>query len=89
MLGPVSRKMTKRQALGSGILCLGLSGAVIALTLLREASWSFDGVYAVVVLIPIGIHLVLKGGLGYDILADLRRLWRGAQPEDEPPADGD
>jgi hypothetical protein len=70
----VARLETDRQRLGWGVFCLALSGAVIGVTLYRDASWSLDGIEAVAVLLPIGIYLVLKGGLGYDVVADVKRL---------------
>lgn len=66
--------MTPRQELKTGLACLALCAAVFGIVFFKRASWSIDGIEAVVVLVPTGIYFVLKGGLGYDVIADVKRL---------------
>jgi uncharacterized membrane protein len=75
--------MTPRKELQAGLICLGLVATVIGMTLWKRTSWSIDGIEAIVILLPFGIYFVLKGGFGYDILADLKRLFGFGKKKDE------
>ena len=70
------RFKSNRHRLGWGLFCLGLSGTVLGLTLFKQRSWTIDGIEAVVVLLPIGIHLVLKATELAETSLEMTRLSR-------------
>ena len=67
----MARLQTPRQQLAWGFGLLAFSGAVIGHKLYRQASWGVDAVEVVVIFLPVGLYLVLKG-FGFDVLFKLR-----------------
>lgn len=84
----MGRLETPRQQLGWGLACLAIAGGVVATKVLRQASWGIEALEVIVILLPVGGHLVLKGGLGIDLVARVQAAWRRqgpAQGEEEKP----